>query len=192
MVSQSLRTGPLSLHPGAPRSPQSSIADADEAADLAVLFRRYSPYVAKIGHRLLGRDHEVDDLVQDVFLAAHRGLRHLRNPDAVKGWLATVAVRLARRKLRGRKVRTALHLDDTPDYLEVADRDADPEQRAIVARVYQVLDRCPVNQRLAWTLRYVEGETLERVAELCECSLATAKRRIKAAQDAIKKEMPHA
>jgi DNA-directed RNA polymerase specialized sigma24 family protein len=38
---------------------------------------------------------------------------------------------------------------------------------------------------LAWSLRFIEGQQLDRVAEMCSCSLATAKRRIKAAQDAI-------
>jgi RNA polymerase sigma-70 factor (ECF subfamily) len=155
------------------------------ALEFEALFRRYTPYVAKIGHRLLGRDDEVDDLVQDVFLAAHQGLNRLREPEAVRGWLATVAVRVARRRLRSRKVRALLHLDDSPDYREVADESASPEVRADLAVIYGVLDALPVNQRLAWSLRYVNGEKLENVAELCGCSLATAKRRIKAAHDVI-------
>jgi RNA polymerase sigma-70 factor (ECF subfamily) len=39
-------------------------------------------------------------------------------------------------------------------------------------------------QSAAWELRYVDGHKLEQVASLCDCSLATAKRRI-AAADAI-------
>ena len=161
------------------------------AIDLEEFFRRYAPYVARIGHRLLGRDDEVDDLIQDVFLAAHRGIRGLREAEAIKGWLATVAVRQCRRRLRARRVRTFLHIDSTDDYGQVADESASPEHRAMLAGVYRVLDRLPVNQRLAWTLRYVEGEQLERVAELCNCSLATVKRRIKAAHEAVQREVDH-
>ena len=43
--------------------------------------------------------------------------------------------------------------------------------------------------RVAWTLNYVEGETLEEVARLCGCSLATAKRRIAAAQRFIEEKL---
>jgi RNA polymerase sigma-70 factor (ECF subfamily) len=43
-----------------------------------------------------------------------------------------------------------------------------------------VLDAVPADQRIAWTLRHIEGEQLEAVADLCGCSLATAKRRITA------------
>src|SRR5690349_8645681 len=38
--------------------------------DLDELYRRYAPYVAVIATRILGRDDELDDLVQDVFLGA--------------------------------------------------------------------------------------------------------------------------
>jgi len=165
--------------------------EAPAAIDLEEFFRRYAPYVARIGHRLLGRDDEVDDLIQDVFLAAHRGVRRLRDADAIKGWLATVAVRQCRRRLRARRVRAFLHIDSPDDYREVADESATPEHRTMLKAVYEVLDRMPVNQRIAWSLRYVEGERLERVAELCGCSLATAKRRIKAAHEAIQLEVNH-
>ncbi len=147
--------------------------------------------MAKIGYRLLGRPDEVDDLVQDVFLAAHRGVRSIREPEAIRGWLATVAVRTAKRRLRARKLRAVVGLDGEHLYAEVASNEASPEQQAILSAVYRVLDGLPVNQRLAWTLRHIEGERLERVAEMCQCSLATVKRRIKAANDAIQKGVDH-
>lgn len=151
------------------------------ALELDPLFRRYAAYVAATAHRLLGRDADVDDTVQEVFLAAVRGLGAVRDQSAVKAWLARVTVRVARRKLRTRRVRCLLGLDEAPAYSNVADRGANPEQRALLARVYRVLDGVPTNERVAWTLRWVEGEPLENVALLSGCSLATAKRRIAAA-----------
>src|SRR4051794_28489273 len=91
--------------------------EADPAAlDLDALFRRYAPYVAAVAHRLLGRDDDVDDTVQEVFLAAVRGLKAVRDPNAVKAWLARIAVRVARRKLRKRRLRTFLGLEDPQAY----------------------------------------------------------------------------
>jgi RNA polymerase sigma-70 factor (ECF subfamily) len=153
--------------------------------DLDTLFRKYAPYVAAIAHRLLGRDDDVDDTVQEVFLAAVRGLSAVRDPNAVKGWLAKIAVRSARRKLRKRKLRAFFGLDDVGSSEAVTDRSASPEQRALLSRVYGVLDSLPANQRIAWSLRYVEGEPLDIVATLSGCSLATAKRRIASAAKSI-------
>jgi RNA polymerase sigma-70 factor (ECF subfamily) len=151
--------------------------------DLDALFERFAPYVASIGKRLLGREDEVDDLVQEVFLSAVRGIHGLRDPDAAKAWLATVAVRNAHRRLRRRRVLRWLGLADEVSPDDLVDESVSPERRAKLVRVYALLDRLPPDQRIAWILRHVEGERLDVVARLCGCSLATAKRRITAAHD---------
>jgi RNA polymerase sigma-70 factor, ECF subfamily len=153
--------------------------------DFDAVFRRYSPYVAAVAHRLLGRDAEVDDTVQEVFLVAVRGLSSIRDPLAVKSWLARIAVRVSRRKLQVRRFRSYLGMEGPAAYDAIADDRASPEQRALLQRVYRVLDGLPADQRIAWTLRHIEGEQLEAVAALCGCSLATAKRRISAAAQTL-------
>ncbi len=153
------------------------------------LFRSYAPYVAAIGLRLLGRPDEVDDLVQDVFIDAFKSRRKLIEREAAKRWLAVVAVRKARRRLRKRRVRNFLQLDDCYDYSARVAPGISAEDMAFVGEIYRVLDGLPVQERLAWSLRHLQGERLERVATLSGCSLATAKRRIAAAQMAIEREI---
>jgi RNA polymerase sigma-70 factor (ECF subfamily) len=153
--------------------------------DLNEAFRRYAPLVASITFRILGTHQDVEDVVQDVFLEARRWLSRIHDPGALKAWLTTVAARTARRRLRARKLRMMLHFGDAPEYLELADASASPRQRALLAEVYRVLDHLPVEERLAWTLRLVEGQSLPEVAQHCGCSLATVKRRVASAQRAI-------
>jgi RNA polymerase sigma-70 factor (ECF subfamily) len=131
------------------------------------------------------RDDEVDDVVQDVFLAATRGIGEVVEPDAIRGWLATVTVRAARRKLRARRLRAWVGLDRATDYERIASADASPEERSLLVRLYVALDTLPANQRIAWTLRAMEGQRLDVVAASCGCSLATAKRYIGAAQSRL-------
>jgi RNA polymerase sigma-70 factor (ECF subfamily) len=71
----------------------------------------------------------------------------------------------------------------------LADPGAGPEERQLVIEVYRALDCLPARERVAWTLRNVEGETLERVAVLCGCSLATAKRRIASAHHKLRRDL---
>ena len=157
-----------------------------EVLSLDEVYRRNAQYVAAIGYRLLGRNHEVDDLVQDVFVEAARGLSSLRRSGAVRGWLATIAVRQVGRRLRARKIRRMVGIERDPlEPHDVASRAVSPHDQTMLTRVYAVLEEIPVKERLAWTLRHVEGEKLERVAVLCGCSLATAKRRIAAAHEKI-------
>ena len=62
------------------------------------------------------------------------------------------------------------------------------KRREHIQRVTALLDAwaeklsLPADERIAWTLRYVERHRLETVAVMMDCSLATAKRRIARAQ----------
>lgn len=159
--------------------------------DPEYLFRSHAHYVAAIAHRLLGREHDVDDTVQEVFLIAIRGHAAIRDAQAVRGWLARVTVRVARRRLRARRVRDMFGLDEAPAYDRIADSGASPEQRALLMQVYAMLDRLPTDARIAWVLRHIEGERLDDVAALCGCSLATAKRRIAHAERLLDQEFAH-
>lgn len=177
---------PLGLVPPLPADSNTAGAQGDALDDA---FRNYSAYVAYIAARILGRDGDVDDVVQDVFVQAARGLARIRDPGAVKGWLATVTVRVATRQLALRRLRRFLPLWDAGDHQEVAWPGADPEQRATVARLYRLLDTVPDKQRVAWVLRVVEGEPVDEVARLCGCSRATAKRWVQAVQTTVEREM---
>lgn len=163
--------------------------DPAPPVDLETAFRAYGRYVAYIGMRILGRKADVDDLVQDVFLDAVRGLDRLRDPAAAKGWLATLTVRKANRMLRRRRLRWHFGLDEGADYGEIVDPRASAAERAMIADLYRLLDGVPADQRVAWSLRHLEGEPLERVALLCGCSLATAKRRIASAHAVLSAEL---
>lgn len=159
------------------------VTDADTpAAD--GLFLRFSGDVARLAYRLVGRDGDVDDLVQDVFLAAHQSMPVGLPERDTERWLAKVAVRLSWRRLRRQRIARFFGFgDDGPDELEGTA--VSPETRAVVAQLYRRLDTLPVADRIAWTLRHIENEPLDDVARLCGCSLATAKRRIAAAQRAL-------
>jgi RNA polymerase sigma-70 factor (ECF subfamily) len=177
------RTPPRTFAP-APSS------DGDRARELADLFTRYAPYVARIGFKLLGNDEELDDLVQDVFVEAHRGLAQLRSPDAAKGWLARITVRRAVRRLQRRRLRAFFSLEAVPDHTALIDGAATPEERAHAAAVYRRLEALPVALRVVWVLKHVEGETLDEIAVSCACSKATVQRRLRAAQAILGEEKP--
>lgn len=159
---------------------------------LGELFRAYSAYVAYIAVRILGQDDDVDDVVQDTFMEAARGLSSVREAGAIKGWLGTIAVRVASRKLKVRRLRRFLGLDEGRASVQQVFAGADGEQMAQLAHIYRLLDLMPARQRIAWILRTVEGETIEEVARLSDCSTATAKRWVKSVDQHIERNLGHA
>lgn len=143
------------------------------------LYREYAGYVATIVARLLGRPDDVEDVVHEAFLQARKALPKLRDPRAAKGWLGTITVRVARRHLQRAKLRQRFGLETEVD--ELASARLSPDDYAFVQSAYASLSRLSTAERIAWVLRRVHGAQLDAVASMCECSLATAKRRIAAA-----------
>jgi RNA polymerase sigma-70 factor (ECF subfamily) len=156
---------------------------------LEALYERYASFVGAMASRILGRAVEVDDVVQDVFASAVRGLKRREDPREIRGWLAKVTVRRCVRQLRFRRVWAIVDLAPSPSYDRLADPGAGPEERQLLVEVYRALDRLPARERVAWVLRHVEGESLDRVAALCACSLATAKRRIASAHHKLRRDL---
>lgn len=145
------------------------------------LFERYGKYVAYLCQRLLGNSDDVDDIMQSVFVSALEGLHSLRDEGATRGWLRIVTIRACMSHLKRKKIMRFLHLDAAP----APTIEAAQEHSTELNRLYRLLDQLKPNERVAWTLRHVEEESLEEVARLCGCSLATAKRRITAAADKL-------
>jgi RNA polymerase sigma-70 factor (ECF subfamily) len=158
----------------------------EETLTFEQIYRRYSRYVAAVVLRLDPGVSDLDDVVQDVFLAAAGGLKRLRDPSATRPWLAATAVHMVRRRLRLRRMWRWLGIgeDDRPP-AALVDAGTNPLDRLLLGRVYQVLDGLAVDDRVAFVLHCIEGETLEAVARICRCSLATTKRRVARAQQAI-------
>jgi RNA polymerase sigma-70 factor (ECF subfamily) len=149
------------------------------------LFREHAAAISSLGLGMLQNSQEADDLVQDVFLRAWRALDRLRDREGAKPWLMTIAIRLARTRLRRRKLTRLLFRVDEPAMDRAAAPGSLPEHRDLVQHLYRVLDQLPVELRIAWVLRYVQEETVQSVAELCGWSLSTAKRRIQAAESRV-------
>jgi RNA polymerase sigma-70 factor (ECF subfamily) len=151
-------------------------------------YRKYVGLVWGVSLRLMGNRADAEDVVQDTFAAALRDAKQMRERGVVRGWLMSVAVHQAHRRFRRRRLLHKLGLDRSEDAAtleSLASRDIDPEQLIELRKLGALLAKMPARRRIAWTLRFVEGCSLEEIAEYCVCSLATAKRDIGAAQAAI-------
>lgn len=151
------------------------------------LYRRHAASALALAVRIQGNTVDVEDIVHDAFVRAHDHLDKLRSGDSFRAWLGSIVVRLIRTRLRRRRLLTSLGLSRSEpiDLDAVAAPSIAPEERLELAEVYAILEGLPLDRRIAWTLRYIEGRKLEEVAEMTGCSLATAKRWIAQAQEAI-------
>ncbi|MEM6995236.1 MAG: RNA polymerase sigma factor [Myxococcota bacterium] len=160
------------------------ILRGDRAAFRA-LYLRHSRYVAGVIYRLMGDDADLEDIVQDTFVRAAERLDTLRSPAQVRPWLVTIAVRFARGRMVKRRRRGWLRREVE----HAAPQSSDPRDRAPADELYAALSQIPDKLRIPWFLARVEGNKLEEVAQICDVSLATVKRRIADAQTRIDRRL---
>jgi RNA polymerase sigma-70 factor (ECF subfamily) len=151
------------------------LADAGTAVDLGDAFRRHRKGLKATALRVLRRNDDVDDLVQDVFVEALLGVRNLRTPDALGSWLRRVMIRVAYRR---RSVPGFIGYEDAPGCQQAGDERGFLPDPLALTTLESVMASFPAERRLAWALRYVDGVPLEPIAARFGCSLATIKRRI--------------
>jgi len=148
----------------APAEARSAAAPAHDAVAAAARGDRqafahlYRAYVRMVHGLLLSRvpRTEVDDLVQDVFLAAMRRLPSLRDSAAFPGWLATIARNRAVDFLRQRRLITESLVEEPPDRQR-----PQAEALAVLAEIRALPDA----YRETLVLRLVEGMTGPEIAE---------------------------
>lgn len=156
------------------------------------LFRRHIGRASQIATRLVGRSAEAEDVIQDSFVIALEQLPKLRDGAAFRAWLLRIVVHQAHRRYRKRRMLTRLGFVSHDDLDALASQgrpDLSPELRTELAKLDLVLQKIATRERFAWILRYVEGCRLEEVAQACDCSLATIKRRIASADQEIRRHV---
>jgi RNA polymerase sigma-70 factor, ECF subfamily len=151
-------------------------ADASKAAASAAVWDRYYPLVRRVLGRAIGPEHDVEDLVQEVFLRLYRKLPDLRDPSSLRSFVLAITTRVLQAELRTRWLRRWLRLADDGDVLEQPATDVDGEAREALSHLYRILDGLAPRHRAAFVLRYIEGLELVDVAAAIGVSLATVKR----------------
>ncbi len=167
-------------------------AQAGDAWAEEALFRRHIGRASQIATRLVGRGSEAEDVVQDSFVIALEQLPKLREGGAFRAWLLRIIVHQAHRRYRKRRMLARLGIvsqDDLDTLASQGRSDLAPEARVELAKLDLVLRQLAARERFAWILRYVEGCRLDEVAHACECSLATAKRRIASADKCVRRHV---
>ena len=159
---------------------------AREPGAVEALMRRYGSHLRRVLTRVLGSDDtETPDVLQEVAVIAWQSIGRLSDPLALKAWLTQIAVFTARGLIRRRHRQRWLSF-----FEEVPDRSvpwASPEMQEAARAVYRIFDRMPVDERIPFALRMLEGLELEATAEACGMSLATVRRRLVRAERRFQK-----
>lgn len=156
--------------------------------DVAELYDAYADFVWRSLHRMGVWNADLPDLLQEVFLVAHRRRKELKAGASIRGWLWAVAlgqVRNYRRKAFRRREQPAL--------VDVSRSQGDPEEALRAQRDRQrgqrLLNDLDPEKRAVFVMFEVEGLSGREIAERLELPLGTVHSRLHAARRELREAL---
>jgi RNA polymerase sigma-70 factor (ECF subfamily) len=167
---------------------------AGDSEAFGELVRRYQKPVFRIVLRMVKSPDDADDLTQDTFVRAHRGLKTFKEEFDFHPWLYRIAVNQAINFLNKRKRQAAVDLEDVPEGdVKSGPEPESPIQAAsrneMLKKLDAALERLPEEQRTVFLLRVQEGLSYEEIAETMETPKGTVMSRLARARMALRKYM---
>lgn len=151
----------------AERSLVERVLQGDDSAFEGIV-ERHAADVAALAHRLLGWPQDVDDVVQDVFLAAYAGLKRFRGDCRLRTWLFTITVNTCRQHQRKRifRLRRAAIDEGCPVLCTEEGGERAAMDTETFARVRKAVRALPPKHREVVVLRYLQGLDTREICEL--------------------------
>jgi RNA polymerase sigma-70 factor (ECF subfamily) len=188
------KTGSLDTPPALSQVDEADLVARCRAGDRPAhdeFYQRFRRPVAANLYRVLGDAGDLDDLVQDVFVIAFRGLDAFRGDARLSTWLYRICVNVALGKIRSRSRRpppiAVADVDDVADARAgtatgLSERPETPE-RALEreqdrARVYRALEQLAPKKRIVLYLHEIEGLDLKDIAYLVDSNAVTVRTRL--------------
>jgi RNA polymerase sigma-70 factor, ECF subfamily len=162
----------------------------NERAAQEELYRRFRRQVAGNLFRALGDRQELEDLVQEVFVIAFRGLEKFRGEARLSTWLYRICINVALGRIRTRRRRPAaigvLDLEATAAAqsagTQLSPPPETPERAALRSdaqrTVYRALEQLPPKKRMVLYLHEIEGLDLKEIAYLVDSNAVTVRTRL--------------
>jgi RNA polymerase sigma-70 factor (ECF subfamily) len=185
-----MRPSKVTVHPAAARTAapatrqdELALVERCRRGDLGAfeeLYRAHAGRLYSVALRLLGNPADAEDLLQEIFLAAHRKLDTFRGESAVGTWLYRLATNLCLDHLRSRAGRSRQVTDSLEGEREVFDTATSTlaEQTVTKMDLERALARLPEGCRAAFVLHDVEGLEHREVAEILGVAEGTSKSQV--------------
>jgi RNA polymerase sigma-70 factor (ECF subfamily) len=164
---------------------------------------RYWDRIYAMVHQLLRNQQDAEEVTQDAFIRAHRGLVNFRGESAFSTWLYQIATNLARNRYwywwRRKRDKTIsfdqpVSDDNSTQLSEIFPSDAEtPEDIALtqelVDRISTGMEKLSAKHREILILRNVKNLSYEEIAVILRISVGTVKSRIARARESLRAKM---
>jgi RNA polymerase sigma-70 factor, ECF subfamily len=158
------------------------------------LVHELSPPLLRYLRRYAGDQAVAEDLLQETLLRIARGLPGFGGRASVKTWAFSIATRVAADHFRQPANRASIVEFD--ESREVSGRDPTVDEQLVIdemnACIREVIDSLPADYRAVLVLHDLQGLTMPEAAEICGCSVPTAKIRLHGARLRLREALQQA
>lgn len=165
------------------RAEEMALVERCRKGDLAAfeeLYRQHAGRLYSVACRMVGNPSDAEDLLQEIFLAAHRKLDSFRGESALGTWLYRLATNLCLDHLRSKTARSGQLTSALDDERELADAGsrALADQALTRMDLERALAQLPEGCRAAFVLHDIEGLEHREVAEALGIAEGTSKSQV--------------
>lgn len=139
--------------------------------------------------RVCGNYDDAQDVLVETLVAAYRALDQVRDPEAMRGWLATIGRRICRRMKSKEALTPIIELGSENEPFDSPHPEDAMEQGQIRDCVQQALQLLPESYRDAYVLRDVHGMSAEEAAQRLGINVRNLKSRLHRARKRIRESL---
>ena len=158
---------------------------AGETALYEIIIRRYNPLLYKIGRSYSLTHEDVQDAMQETFIAGYENLSRFRKEALLSTWLTRIMINKCFYKMK--KATRSIPLSNSAEQAELADMSqAKSDRFPLQAELKKILEVCleklPEHYRLVFLLRETENFSVAQTAETLNITPLNVKVRLSRAK----------
>ncbi len=171
------------------------VRSGDRQAFSELVFR-YQDAMLRLATRYSGNPEDAEDLAQDIFVRVWTRLKTFDQKRDFRPWLYQVGTSVCLNWIEARKSRggfgsssTSIPLDQLGEMRGGASTDDIALEKIETDVVLEALERMPLPNRTAITLRFMEGFTFQEIASILEVPLPTVASRVRRGLETLRAEL---
>lgn len=164
-----------------------------------LLVDRHTRSIYGVAYRMTGNQHDAEEILQETFLRAYRSLHSFELRASFSTWLYRIAVNRCLDFLKAKKMTDAYQITDNPDQdedsreVQIAATNPGPERLLLSEEARQKLSHAIGSlspaERLAFTMRHMEGKSIEEIGKALNIRTSAAKNSIFRAVQKIRQQL---
>jgi RNA polymerase sigma-70 factor (ECF subfamily) len=158
-----------------------------------LIFEHHSRFIYKFIYAMLGEQSLAEELTQETFLGAYKGIHSLRGEAQLKTWLCGIAKNIVYKSLRSNR-KEGMKSGDEIESLDVVDKKNPPPDREFLSKelnqkISSALGKLDEDKRLVFTLKELQNLSYQEISEITGFTIPKLKTDLHRAKNEMRSQL---